>query len=174
MKRKERGLIRVRVLGVDGTGARMEGKPRAGLLFFVDVDRGKLICVETNNEKDSRKVKEHVLKVFAAVGAQELCTDELSVYEGIVDETEHEICLAHWRKSKLKRAYEIHRQLKIEGLDYAAKDMLELIALLRQDLCRRRYRKVLKSWCVDTLTAVAQRCGRSISCYSTLSERGTR
>jgi hypothetical protein len=125
--------MRVNVLGVDGTGAKMAGRPRAGMLFFVDVERNKLICVEPVNETDSRSVREHVLKVMASVGAQKLCTDELSVYEGIVDESNHKICLAHWRKSKVKRAYEIYRQFKTEGLEYAAKDMLELIALLRQD-----------------------------------------
>jgi hypothetical protein len=125
--------IRVNVLGVDGTGAKMAGKSRAGMLFFVDVERSRLICVEPVNETDSRKVREHVLMVMAAVGAQKLCTDELSVYEGIVDESNHKICLAHWRKSKLKRAYEIRRQLKMEGLEYAAKDMIDLSALLRQD-----------------------------------------
>jgi hypothetical protein len=125
--------IRVDVLGVDGTGARMAGKPRAGLLFFVDADRGKLICVEPVNETDGTKVREHVLKVMAMVGAQQLITDELSVYDNIVDEQHHKICLAHWRKSKVKRVFEAHRQLKIEGLEYAAKDMLQLIALLRQN-----------------------------------------
>ncbi len=125
--------MHVKVLGVDGTGARMAGKSRAGILFFVDVDGGKLICVEPVNETDSRRVAEHVRKVFAAVGAKELRTDELSVYNGVVSEDSHTICLAHWRKSKIKRAYEIHRQLKIEGLEYAAKDMLELLAMLRQD-----------------------------------------
>jgi len=125
--------MRVKVLGVDGTGARMAGRPRAGLLFFVDVDGGKLICVEPINETDSRKVHQHVLRVLSEVGAQQLRTDELSVYEGIVDESNHKICLAHWRKSKVKRAYEIQRQLKVEGQEYAAKDMLELAALLRQD-----------------------------------------
>jgi hypothetical protein len=125
--------MRVKVLGVDGTGARMAERPRAGLLFFVDVEGGKLICVEPANETDSRKVRQHVLRVLSAVGAQQLRTDELSVYEGIVDESNHRICLAHWRKSKMKRAYEIQRQLKLEGLEYAAKDMLELAAILRQD-----------------------------------------
>ncbi len=125
--------MRVKVLGVDGTGARIAGKPRAGMLFFVDVERSKLICVEPGNETDSRRVREHVLKVMTAVGAQELCTDELSVYEGIVEESRHKICLAHWRKSKIKRAFEVHRQLRLEGLEYAAKDMLDLITLLRQD-----------------------------------------
>jgi hypothetical protein len=125
--------MRVNVLGVDGTGARIAGKPRAGMLFFVDIETSKLICVEPVNETDSRKVREHVLRVMAAVGAQQLRTDELGVYDNIVAQDSHKICLAHWRKSKVKRAYEIHRQFKIEGLEYAAKDMSELIALLRQD-----------------------------------------
>lgn len=128
-----RPRFRVRILGVDGTGARMAGRSRAGLLFFVDVDGGKLICVEPVNETDSREVVERVREVFAAVGAKELRTDELSVYNGIVSEDSHTICLAHWRKSKIKRAYEIQRQLKLEGLEYATKDMLELAAVLRQD-----------------------------------------
>ncbi|MGA2092732.1 MAG: hypothetical protein ABSH16_04905, partial [Sedimentisphaerales bacterium] len=125
--------MNVKVLGVDGTGARMAGKSRSGMLFFVDVEKSRLICVEPINETDSKKVREHVLMVFADVGAQKLCTDELSVYEGIVDESNHKICLANWRKSKLKRVYEIHRQLKTEGLECAAKDMLDLSALLRKD-----------------------------------------
>lgn len=125
--------MRVNVLGVDGTGARMAGKPRAGMLFFVDVERNKLICVEPVNETDSRKVREHVLRVMEAVGAQQLITDELSVYDNIVGDENHKICLAHRRKSKMKRVYEIQRQLKLEGLEYAAKDMLELAAVLRQD-----------------------------------------
>jgi hypothetical protein len=125
--------IRVNVLGVDGTGARMAGKPRSGMLFFVDVERSMLICVEPINETDSRKVREHVLRVMEAVGAQKLSTDELSVYEGIVDESNHRICLAHWRKSKVKRAYDIHRQFKMEGLEYAAKDMQDLSVLLKHD-----------------------------------------
>jgi hypothetical protein len=124
----------VKVLGVDGTGAKMAGRSRAGMLFFVDVEKSRMICVEPVNETDGKKVREHVLKVMAEVGAQKLSTDELSVYEGIVDESNHKICLAHRRKSKLKRAYEIHRQLKTEGLEYAAKDTLDLSALLRHDL----------------------------------------
>ncbi|MGA2092882.1 MAG: hypothetical protein ABSH16_05685, partial [Sedimentisphaerales bacterium] len=99
----------------------------------MDVERSRLICVEPVNETDSRKVRGHVLKVMAEVGAQKLSADELSVYEGIVDESNHKICLAHWRKSKLKRAYEIHRQLKTEGLECAEKDMLDLSALLCHD-----------------------------------------
>jgi hypothetical protein len=103
---------------------------KGGLLFFVDIDKSKLICVEPVNEKDSKKVRQHVRKVFAQVGAQQLRTDELSVYEGIVPEDCHKICLAHWRKSKCRRAWQLCCQLKAEGFEFESKDMLKLIELL--------------------------------------------
>jgi len=125
--------MRVRVLGADGTGARMAGKKRKGLLFFVDIERGKLVCVEPVNETDSAKVRRHVQKVMHQVGAEQLLTDELSVYSKIVPEDQHKICLAHWRKSKCRRAYELHRKVKAEGLKHASDDMLELVQLVRAE-----------------------------------------
>lgn len=124
--------MRVRVLGVDGTGAKMAGK-RAGLLFFVDVERGKLICVEPVNEKDSIKVRRHVRKVMHTVGAEQLRTDELGVYDKIAPEGSRKICLAHWRKSKCRRASQLYRQLKAEGLKFEAADMLKLLGLLKAE-----------------------------------------
>ena len=124
--------MRVRVLGVDGTGARMAGK-KAGLLFYVDVDRGRLICVEPVDEKDSAKVRRHVQKVITEVGAEQLRTDELSVYDRIVPEENHKLCLAHWRKSKCRRAWQLAQQLKTEGLQFESDDMLKLVELLRQE-----------------------------------------
>lgn len=124
--------LRVRVLGVDGTGAAMAGR-NAGLLFFVDVERGKLICVEPVNERDAEKVRRHVRDVMAAVGAEQLRTDELSVYKGIVGQGCHTICLAHWRKSKVRRAYELYRQLKAEGMEFEAGDMLRLVEHLKAE-----------------------------------------
>jgi transposase-like protein len=61
--------MRVRVLGVDGTVARMAGQP-SGLLFFVDVENNTLVCVEPVDEMDSVKVRRHVRKVMASVGAE--------------------------------------------------------------------------------------------------------
>lgn len=124
--------MRVRVLGVDGTGARMAGK-KAGLLFYVDVDGSRLIYVEPVDEKDSAKVRRHVQKVFNEVGAKQLRTDELSVYDRIVPEQNHKICLAHWRKSKCRRARQLGCQLKTEGLQFESEDMLKLVDLLRQE-----------------------------------------
>jgi len=124
--------MRVRILGVDGTGAKMAGK-RAGLLFFVDVDRGRLICVEPINEKDSIKVRRHVQKVMWEVGAEQLRTDELGVYDKIVPEGSRKVCLAHWRKSKCRRAWQLYRQLKAEGMEFEASDMLKLLELLKAE-----------------------------------------
>jgi len=124
--------MRVRVLGVDGTGAKMAGK-KAGLLFFVDVERKRLISVEPVNEKDSIKVRRHVQRVMQAVGAEQLRTDELGVYDKIVPEGSRKICLAHWRKSKCRRARQLYRQLKAEGMQFEAGDMLKLLELLKTE-----------------------------------------
>jgi transposase-like protein len=124
-------VMHVQVLGVDGTGARMAGK-RAGLLFFVDVEKGRLICLEPVSETDSEKVRRHVQRVMEVVGAEQLRTDELGVYDRIVPQ-QHKICLAHWRKSKCRRSWQLHRHLKTEGMEFEAKDMLRLIELLKQE-----------------------------------------
>jgi len=123
----------VNILGVDGTGARMAGKKKAGVLFFVDIQTGKLISVEPVKETDAKKVHEHVLRVMREFGAEQLRTDELNVYEGIVPEEQHTICLAHWLKSKCKRARELYRQLKAEGMLFEAEDMLDLLKLLHAE-----------------------------------------
>jgi hypothetical protein len=102
--------MRVRVLGVDGTGAAMAGV-NAGVVFFVDLEGQRLIGVEPVHEEHTLAVRRHV----TAVGAGELRTDEHSVYERIVPEAQHRICLAHWAKSKGKRAYDLHRQAVAEG-----------------------------------------------------------
>jgi len=125
--------MRVNILGVDGTGARLAGQKRAGVLFFVDIQTGRLISVEPVKETDARKVREHVLKVMQEFGAQQLRTDELSVYEGIVDEASHTICLAHWLKNKCRRVRQLHRQLKAEGMLFEAEDMLDLLKLLHAE-----------------------------------------
>ena len=124
--------MRVRVLGVDGTGAAMAGRD-AGVLFFVGLDGGgQLIGVEPIHEEQTQKVRRHVAKVMAEVDAEELRTDEHSVYEGIVPEGQHRLCLTHWRKSKGKRAYDLHRQAVLEERLLETQTMRELLELLRR------------------------------------------
>lgn len=121
---------RVRILGVDGTGAALAGRS-AGVLFFADVETGGLVCVEPVREQDAARLRRHVAAVMAEVGAQELRTDEHSAYEGIVPEGRHRLCLTHWRKSKGKRAYDLARQAMAQGRPLEAESMRRLLELLR-------------------------------------------
>ncbi len=123
--------MHVRILGVDGTGAKMAGQ-NAGLLFFVDIERQQLLCVEPVKESDTQRVRRHVRRVMAMFGAEQLRTDELSVYEHIVAEPMRQVCIAHWLKSKCKRAWDLARQFRAEGMLYEAETMLELKALLHR------------------------------------------
>jgi hypothetical protein len=124
--------VRVRILGVDGTGAAMAGRD-AGLLFFVAIGGEGLVGVEAIDQEQTEKVRRHVAKVMATVGAEELRTDEHSVYEGIASEGHHRLCLSHWRKSKGKRAFDLHRQAVSENRPLEAQTMEDLLSLLRKE-----------------------------------------
>lgn len=124
--------MHVRVLGVDGTGAAMAGK-NAGVLFFVGLSGGgQLIAVQPVQEDQTQKVRQHVQLVMAQVQASELRTDEHSVYKDTVPEGQHRLCLTHWRKSKGKRAFDLHRQAVAEDRPLEAQTMRELLELLRK------------------------------------------
>jgi hypothetical protein len=124
--------MQVRVLGVDGTGAAMAGR-QAGVLFFVGIGPGGgLIGVQPVQEEQTDQVRRHVRRVMAEVHAQELRTDEHSVYEGIVAEGHHRLCLTHWRKSKCKRAFDLHKRAVAEDCPLEAQTMEELLELLRR------------------------------------------
>jgi hypothetical protein len=86
--------MRVRILGVDGTRAKMAGQ-NAGLLFFVDIERQQLLCVEPVRETDTRRVRRYVRRVMAMFGAGQLRTDELSVYDHVVAKPMRHICISH-------------------------------------------------------------------------------
>jgi transposase-like protein len=122
----------VRVLGVDGTGAKMAGQRGEGMLFFVDIDNAKLLFAVRAKETDKSQVRRHVQQIADLVGAEELRTDELSVYDKAAFGVEHRICLAHWLKSKCKRAWDLSRQFASEGLLYESETMLELKRLLHE------------------------------------------
>ena len=122
----------VQVLGVDGTGARIAGKSRAGMLFFVDIGTGRLLFVVRANETDSRQVRRHVQRIAQLVGAKQLRADELSVYDNAAAGIDRTICLSHWLKSKCRRAWELSRKFAAEGLSYESRTMLELRRLLHE------------------------------------------
>ena len=167
--------VRVRVLGTDGTGAAMAGRS-SGMVFFVDIEGDRLLLVEPLRETDARAVRRHVARVMAHVGAEELRTDEHSVYEGIVSEDRHRLCLAHWRKSKGKRAWDLLRRAEAEDRPLEAQTMRELLELLRlkprpptppEDLSRlvQRYINARKGlpWKVNQLLQHVERTWSRVS-----------
>ena len=166
--------MKVRVLGVDGTGAAMAGR-NAGVLFLVAIGGG-LVGVEPVHEDQTVLVRQHVQRVMAQVGAEELRTDEHSVYEGIVPDGHHRLCLTHWRKSKGKRAFDLLQQAKAQEAPLEAQTMRELLELLRrrprsptvpEDLDRlvRRYINARKGlpWKVNQLLQHIERTWQKVS-----------
>ena len=123
--------IRIKVLGVDGTGAAMAGDDK-GLLFLVDVGNQRLIGVEMVDESHADEVRNIVRDAMEQVGATELRTDEHNSYEGIVPEDWHRLCYTHWRRSKGKRAHDLLRQALEEDRPLEVKSLEELLALLRK------------------------------------------
>lgn len=168
--------MRVRVLGVDGTGAGLAGRD-AGVLFLVGIGPGGgLIGVQPVHEEQTRQVREHVARVMAEVGAEELRTDEHPVYEGTVPEGQHRLCLTHWLKSKARRACDLYRQAVAEGRALEAEAMQELLRLLRlrprppdvpQDVSRlvRRYIHCRKGlpWKINQLLQHVERTWDKVS-----------
>ena len=67
------------------------------------------------------------------MGAEQLRTDERSVDERIGTQSRRKICLTHWRKCKGRRARQLYRQLKGEGMLYEARQMLDLLEYLRME-----------------------------------------
>ena len=82
-------------------------------------------------ETDAAKVRRHVAKAMVAVGAEELRTDEHSVYQGASGNRRHRLCLSRWRKSEGKRAWDLHRRAVAEGRPLEAETMEELLEILR-------------------------------------------
>jgi hypothetical protein len=123
--------LRVRVVGVDGTGDARAGV-QGGLVFFVDMDRQKLLQVVPVHERDARRVRQHVRRVLRAVQAEEVRTDEHSVYQDVAGERRHGLCLTHWRKSKGKRAWDLLQEARRAEEPWEVASMETLLTLLRR------------------------------------------
>lgn len=65
-------------------------------------------------------------------------TDELGVYDRAADVGQRKVCLAHWLKSKCRRARELFRQFRAAEMQYESETMLELIELLHEDAHQER------------------------------------
>ena len=90
--------------------------------------------------------------------AQELRTDEHSVYEGIVPEGRHRLCLTHLRKSKGKRAFD-GTAARAEEAVLEAQTMEELSRLVRRYINAHRG----LPWKVNQLLQHVERTWQKVS-----------
>jgi transposase-like protein len=97
--RQQRHGRPVRVLGVDGTGSRVNGQG-TGVVVAVDLGRGVPVAVAELDEKDPTAVIAWLGPLATQLGVEVLVTDDLGSYRRVVEElgVYHQVCLWHlWR-----------------------------------------------------------------------------
>ena len=125
--------LKIKLVSVDGTGAAMAGQNR-GMLFCVDPVGGRLLRVVYASEEDLAAVRKHIREVMASCGAQVLRTDEHSVYQKAAEQLgipRHELCAAHWLKSKQCRVRQLREQACASGRTPDLVGLDELREILR-------------------------------------------
>ena len=101
-----RGL-RARVLGVDGFGVRVGGKPK-GVLLCVEMGEGMPVAVREVEEKDPRAVAKVLRPLVKALGVEVLVSDDLGTYRTVAEDLglSHQVCAFHllrWAGRALSR-----------------------------------------------------------------------
>ncbi len=97
--RAQRHTHRVRVLGLDGTGTRIQGQP-TGLVVAVDLGNGVPVGVAELDEKDPQAVIAWLGPLVTQLGVEVIVTDDLGSYRRVAEELGlyQQVCLWHvWR-----------------------------------------------------------------------------
>lgn len=118
---------RVRVLGVDGTGARIKGKT-GGAVMALDMGTGRPLFIEFLDEKNPEAVKDWLLPIVTEYGVEVIVTDDLASY-GVVArdlELDHQRCIFHLMRHLGRLLRELRELLGEDLLPIA--DQVEAIA----------------------------------------------
>jgi len=130
----EKGLVRI--AGFDTTIYKVKGKRRVvGLLS--NILTGKPIEIEVLKDEKARTIKKQFGDLFKTLGVAVLVTDDAEEMEALRDELglKRQLCLAHLRKTIVKRGKEFKRE--VEGLkSEVAKDTEKRLKELLKD-CKR-------------------------------------
>jgi transposase-like protein/DNA-directed RNA polymerase subunit RPC12/RpoP len=97
--RAQRHTRPVRVLGLDGTGTRIQGQP-TGLVVAVDLGNGVPVGVAELDEKDPQAVIAWLGPLVTQLGVEVIVTDDLGSYRRVAEELGlyQQVCLWHgWR-----------------------------------------------------------------------------
>lgn len=132
--------VKVKRVGVDGTGVPMAGDPEdQGVVVVVDQDSGTGLLVEAVNEQDSEEMAAVLEKVFRLFAPEEVVTDEAGIYPDAIAEAaartnhvpKHTLCAAHFRRNKTRRLRQLAEEARKHGRGLLAMEILAMLAFLR-------------------------------------------
>ena len=90
---------KARVLGVDGFGVRVRGKPR-GVLVCVEMEQGLPLLALQVDEKNPRAVASALRPLVRRLGVEVLVTDDLGAYRRVAEDLglAHQVCAFHLQR----------------------------------------------------------------------------
>lgn len=99
---------RVRVLGVDGTGARIGGKS-SGVVVAIDMGTGRPVDFVELDERDPEAVRKWLAPLVEQLGVEVLVTDDLAGYGPVAEalQVDRQVCLWHVKRSTGKTLSEL-------------------------------------------------------------------
>ena len=139
-RRYWQGKTRVKIIGVDGTGAPMAGDPKdTGVVVVVDHENGLGLWVEAVNEQDTRELGELLTWVLEKVQPEEVISDEGTAYPQALQKASaqsehspaHRLCAAHFRRNKIARLRRLQEQARKKGWGLMVMELRAMEALLR-------------------------------------------
>ena len=139
-RRYWQGKVRVRRIGVDGTGVPLAGRPEdPGVVVVVDQEQGVGLWVEAVDERDAMALARLLEWVIRRVEPEEVVSDEGTAYpEALRQATAevekppaHWLCAAHFRRNKIARLRRLQRGATRRGWGLLVMEVRALEALLR-------------------------------------------
>lgn len=139
---KRRPLGKVRVLGVDGTGARIGGQS-SGVVVAVDMGNGSPVAFIELDERDPEAVRKWLAPLVEELGVEVLVTDDLASYRPVARalHLEHGTCLFHTKRWAGKALAELG-----ELLDDAWEPTLSDVRALLDDLPPDGGYRLFEAW----------------------------
>ncbi len=160
-RRHWQGRVKVRRIGIDGTGVPMAGDQQdPGVVVVVDEATGVGLWVEAVDEQDTQALAQMLEQVLTTFEPEEVITDEGSAYPAALERAtahskrvpQHRLCTAHFRRNKVGRLRRLRRTAQKRGWGLVVMELRALEALLKRsppevwgDFARRLLRLVQKA-----------------------------
>ena len=139
-RRYWQGKVRVRRIGVDGTGVPLAGQPEdPGVVVVVDQEQGIGLWVEAVDEQDAAALARLLAWIVHRVQPEEVISDEGVAYPEAWQQATaemdkppaHRLCAAHFRRNKLARLRRLEQEAAQRGWGLLVMEVRALAALLR-------------------------------------------